>query len=100
MVGPLAASATIFALIRPALRAVIWFSSAAGIRTSQSSSSSSLFGDPVSGQPVTFVVQNVNTSGVPCATDSKTYTVSGHLTGPASHMASTTLQDEPAGSGA
>lgn len=35
-------------------------------------------------QPVTFVVQNVNTSGVPCATDGKTYTVSGHLTGPAS----------------
>jgi pimeloyl-ACP methyl ester carboxylesterase len=39
-------------------------------------------------QPVEFVVQNVNTSGVPCATDGKTYTVRGHLTGPASLLAS------------
>jgi len=33
-------------------------------------------------QPVSFVVQNVNKSGVPCGTDGKTYTVRGHLTGP------------------
>ena len=39
-------------------------------------------------QPVAFVVQNVNTSGVPCATDGKTYTVRGHLTGPASSLGS------------
>ena len=41
VVGPLAASATIRALTRSALAAVIWFSSAAGIRTSHSISSSS-----------------------------------------------------------
>ena len=35
-------------------------------------------------QPVSFVVQNVNKTAVPCGGDSKTYTVRGHLTGPAS----------------
>lgn len=39
-------------------------------------------------EPVSFVVQNVNTSGVPCATDGKTYVVRGHLTGPASLLGS------------
>ena len=39
-------------------------------------------------QAVSFVVQNVNTSAVPCATDGKTYTVRGHLTGPASLLSS------------
>jgi pimeloyl-ACP methyl ester carboxylesterase len=39
-------------------------------------------------QPVSFVVQNVNKSGVPCGTDGKTYTVRGHLTGPAALLGS------------
>jgi pimeloyl-ACP methyl ester carboxylesterase len=39
-------------------------------------------------QPVSFVVQNVNKSAVPCGTDGKTYTVRGHLTGPASVLGS------------
>ena len=43
VVGPLAASAMIFALMLPALRAVIWFSSAAGTRMSHSVSRSSAF---------------------------------------------------------
>lgn len=34
-------------------------------------------------QPVSFSVQNVNTSAVPCSTDGKSYTVRGHITGPA-----------------
>ena len=38
VVGPLAASATSRALTRPALRSVIWFSRAAGMRMSQSTS--------------------------------------------------------------
>jgi pimeloyl-ACP methyl ester carboxylesterase len=37
-------------------------------------------------QPVSFVVQNVNKSSVPCGTDGKTYTIRGHLTGPASSL--------------
>lgn len=37
-------------------------------------------------QPVSFVVQNVNKTSVPCGGDSKTYTVRGHLTGPASAL--------------
>ena len=41
VVGPFAASATILALMRSALAAVIWFSSAAGMRMSHSISSSS-----------------------------------------------------------
>ena len=40
VVGPLAASATILARMRPALPSVIWFSRAAGTRTSHSSSRS------------------------------------------------------------
>jgi len=36
VVGPFAASATTFALMRPAFSAVIWFSRAAGIRRSHS----------------------------------------------------------------
>ena len=43
VVGPFAASATILALMLPALRAVIWFSSAAGMRMSQSTSRTSAF---------------------------------------------------------
>jgi len=39
-------------------------------------------------QSVSFVVQNANTSAVPCATDGKSYTVRGHLTGPASLLGS------------
>ncbi len=40
-------------------------------------------------QPVSFVVQNVNKTAVPCSGDSKTHTVRGHLTGPASVLGST-----------
>lgn len=36
--------------------------------------------------PVSFTVKNVNHSLVPCATDGKTYTVTGHITGPASAL--------------
>ena len=43
VVGPFAASATSRALMLPALRAVIWFSSAAGIRMSHSTSRTSAF---------------------------------------------------------
>ena len=39
VVGPLAASAISLALTLPALRSVIWFSRAAGIRMSHSTSS-------------------------------------------------------------
>ncbi len=39
-------------------------------------------------RPVAFTVQNVNRSKLPCATDGATYTVRGHLTGPASAIAS------------
>jgi pimeloyl-ACP methyl ester carboxylesterase len=39
-------------------------------------------------QPVSFVVQNVNKTAVPCGGDSKTYTVRGHLTGPTSALES------------
>ncbi|MFL6089860.1 MAG: alpha/beta hydrolase [Aeromicrobium sp.] len=37
--------------------------------------------------PVTFAVTNSNHSGVPCITDGAAYTISGHLTGPASKLA-------------
>ena len=40
-------------------------------------------------KPVSFVVQNSNKTLVPCAGDNKTYTVRGHLTGPASLLEST-----------
>ncbi len=42
--------------------------------------------------PVSFAVTNVNHSRVPCGTDGKNYTLTGHLTGPASKLsdASTT----------
>jgi pimeloyl-ACP methyl ester carboxylesterase len=40
-------------------------------------------------QPVSFLVQNVNKTSVPCGGDGKTYTVRGHLTGPASALEST-----------
>lgn len=40
-------------------------------------------------QPVSFVVQNVNQTAVPCGGDGKTYTVRGHLTGPTSALDST-----------
>ena len=43
VVGPLAASATILALIFGALSAVIWFAKAAGTKISQSISKSSSF---------------------------------------------------------
>lgn len=39
---------------------------------------------------ITFSVRNVNASGVPCATDGRTYTVHGHLTGPAGALAGRT----------
>jgi pimeloyl-ACP methyl ester carboxylesterase len=39
-------------------------------------------------QPVSFVVQNLNKTAVPCGGDGKTYTVRGHLTGPASALGS------------
>ena len=39
-------------------------------------------------QPVAFVVQNVNKTAVPCSGDGKTYTVRGHLIGPASELES------------
>lgn len=37
-------------------------------------------------EPVSFVVKNENKSGVPCGTDGKTYTIRGHLTGPAAAL--------------
>lgn len=42
--------------------------------------------DDVVSQPVSFVVQNANTSAVSCPTDGATYTVQGHLTGPESAL--------------
>lgn len=44
--------------------------------------------------PVSFSIQNVNKTGVPCGGDNKTYTVRGHLTGPAS-----TLESEDSAAG-
>ncbi len=41
----------------------------------------------VSRVPVSFAVRNVNRSGFPCASDGKTYTVRGHLVGPAAQVA-------------
>lgn len=40
--------------------------------------------DAVGQWPISFRVRNVNRSKVPCASDGKTYTVRGHLVGPAS----------------
>jgi hypothetical protein len=37
--------------------------------------------------PVAFRVANTNTSGVPCGSDGRTYTVRGHLTGPRAALA-------------
>ena len=36
--------------------------------------------------PVAFTVKNTNTTGVPCTPDGATYTVRGHLTGPAAAL--------------
>ncbi len=36
--------------------------------------------------PISFTVRNVNRSDVPCASDGKTYTVRGHLVGPAAKV--------------
>src|SRR5436190_18768997 len=36
--------------------------------------------------PVAFSVANTNTSGVPCPSDGASYTVRGHLTGPAAAL--------------
>src|SRR5688500_6231332 len=44
-------------------------------------------GSPIADIPVSFKVVNSNTSGVPCASDGRTYTVRGHLTGPSSALA-------------
>jgi pimeloyl-ACP methyl ester carboxylesterase len=44
--------------------------------------------DPILDVPVTFTVTNTNRSGVPCSADGRTYTVRGHLTGPAAMLAS------------
>src|SRR4051794_66252 len=43
---------------------------------------------PVKSVAVTFTVHNTNTSKFPCASDGATYQVKGHLTGPASALAS------------
>ena len=39
--------------------------------------------------PVSFRVANTNTSGAPCQSDGRTYTVRGHLTGPRAAMRTT-----------
>ncbi len=44
-------------------------------------------------EPVSFVVQNANKTAIPCGGDNKTYTVRGHITGPASLLEA----DETAG---
>jgi pimeloyl-ACP methyl ester carboxylesterase len=43
---------------------------------------------PIKSLPVTFTVHNTNTSKFPCASDGATYQVRGHITGPASALAS------------
>lgn len=49
--------------------------------------SSGAMADPaVVDSPVTFTVKNVDHSLVPCATDGKTYTVTGHIAGPAAAL--------------
>lgn len=40
--------------------------------------------------PVSFTVQNVNRSKLTCATDGATYTIRGHITGPADGLSATT----------
>ena len=47
-------------------------------------------GESIVDRAITFSVRNVNTSGVPCGTDGRTYTVHGHLTGPARALAGRT----------
>lgn len=44
--------------------------------------------DAIVDVPVAFTVKNTNQSGVPCSTDGRAYTIRGHLTGPASMLAS------------
>ncbi len=41
---------------------------------------------PVREIPVSFTVRNTNTSRVPCTADGRTYTVKGHLIGPADRL--------------
>src|SRR5262245_6705174 len=47
-------------------------------------------GEGIVDRAITFSVRNANTSGVPCGTDGRTYTVHGHLTGPARALAGRT----------
>ncbi|WP_147471560.1 alpha/beta hydrolase [Nocardia stercoris] len=47
-------------------------------------------GDGILDREISFTVHNVNASGVPCGTDGGTYTVHGHLTGPADALAGST----------
>lgn len=51
-------------------------------------------GDAVVDVPVSFTVTNVNRSKAACPADGRTYTVRGHLTGPASEL---TDADRPSG---
>jgi pimeloyl-ACP methyl ester carboxylesterase len=44
-------------------------------------------GRKVASYPVTFTVQNLNRSLLPCATDGRTYKIRGHVTGPRSALA-------------
>ncbi|MGF6881334.1 pimeloyl-ACP methyl ester carboxylesterase [Nocardia sp. GAS34] len=44
-------------------------------------------GDGIVDREISFSVRNVNASGVPCGTDGRSYTVHGHLTGPARALA-------------
>ena len=44
--------------------------------------------DPIVDLPVAFTVKNTNRSGVPCSTDGRSYTIRGHVTGPAGGLAS------------
>jgi len=67
---------TLFLVVLVVAAAVVPFGAQAHARAVKASS-----------YPVTFTVQNVNRSQVPCATDGATYKIRGHVTGPRAALA-------------
>lgn len=68
---------------------------AAAALTATTSTAAAADDDAVVDVPVSFTVKNVNRSKVACPADGETYTVRGHLTGPASEL---TAGSRPTGS--
>lgn len=74
-----------------ALALILGTATAVSASTPSSSSAEGHSKADVATLPVSFVVQNVNRSKVACAVDGKTYTVRGHITGPAKTLSSRTI---------